>query len=61
MTQTITINPLTRLEGTGKVKIELEGGVLKDLQFGVQTGDPRSWTSYDEVWKAFCTHRQELK
>jgi formate C-acetyltransferase len=28
--------------------------VLKDIQFGVQTGDPRTWTSYDDVWKAFC-------
>ncbi|MCX6656936.1 MAG: nickel-dependent hydrogenase large subunit, partial [Candidatus Bathyarchaeota archaeon] len=38
MTQTITINPLTRLEGTGKVKIEVEGDVLKDLQFSVAVG-----------------------
>ncbi len=29
--------------------------VLKDIQFGVQTGDPRTWTSFDQVWKAFCT------
>jgi pyruvate formate-lyase/glycerol dehydratase family glycyl radical enzyme len=28
--------------------------VLKDIQFGLQTGDPRNWKSYDEVWKAFC-------
>jgi len=28
--------------------------VLKDLQFGVQTDDPRTWTSFDQVWKAFC-------
>ena len=38
MTETITINPLTRLEGTGKVKIEVEGGALKDLQFSVAVG-----------------------
>ena len=38
MTQTITINPLTRLEGTGKVKIEIEGNTLKDLQFSVAVG-----------------------
>ena len=35
MTEPITINPLTRLEGTGKVKIEVESGKLKDLQFTV--------------------------
>ncbi|MBE9225497.1 glycyl radical protein [Phormidium sp. LEGE 05292] len=29
--------------------------VLKDIQFGVQTGDPRTWTSFDQVWNAFCT------
>jgi len=38
MTETITINPLTRLEGTGKVKIEVEGGALKELQFSVAVG-----------------------
>ncbi len=38
MTETIVINPLTRLEGTGKVKIEVEGGALKDLQFSVAVG-----------------------
>jgi len=38
MTKTITINPLTRLEGTGKVKIEIEGSALKDLQFSVVVG-----------------------
>jgi formate C-acetyltransferase len=34
--------------------------VLKDLQFGVQTGDPRSWTSFEQVWKAFCTQLAHL-
>ena len=38
MTETITINPLTRLEGTGKVKIEVENGALKDLQLSVAVG-----------------------
>jgi len=28
--------------------------VLGDVQFGLQTGDPRNWTSYDQVWEAFC-------
>ncbi|MBP7937560.1 MAG: glycyl radical protein [Phycisphaerae bacterium] len=34
--------------------------VFKDLQFGVTTGDPRSWTSYDDVWKAFCRQLEHL-
>ena len=34
--------------------------VLKDLQFGVQTGDPRSWMSYDDVWKAFCRQLEHM-
>ncbi|MFO1475589.1 MAG: pyruvate formate lyase family protein [Verrucomicrobiota bacterium] len=34
--------------------------VLKDIQFGVQTADPRAWTSYDEVWKAFCTQLEHV-
>jgi formate C-acetyltransferase len=34
--------------------------VLKDLQFGVQTGDPRSWTSFDQVWNAFCKQLEHL-
>jgi F420-non-reducing hydrogenase large subunit len=38
MTETIMINPLTRLEGTGKVKIEVENGAIKDLQFSVAVG-----------------------
>ena len=27
--------------------------VLRDIQFGLQTDDPRSWTSFDQVWRAF--------
>jgi pyruvate formate-lyase/glycerol dehydratase family glycyl radical enzyme len=34
--------------------------VLKDLQFGPQTGDPRAWTSYDDVWKAFCRQLEHI-
>ena len=34
--------------------------VLHDIQFGVQTGDPRQWTTYDDVWKAFCTQLEHL-
>lgn len=32
--------------------------VFKELQFGVQTGDPRTWTSFDDVFKAFCTQME---
>ena len=34
--------------------------VLHDIQFGVQTGDPRTWTSYDDVWKAFRVQLEHL-
>lgn len=34
--------------------------VLKDLPFGPQTGDPRAWTSFDEVWAAFCAQLEHL-
>lgn len=34
--------------------------VLKDIQFGVETGDPRTWTSFDQVWNAFCTQLEHL-
>jgi pyruvate formate-lyase/glycerol dehydratase family glycyl radical enzyme len=34
--------------------------VLHDIQFGVPTGDPRTWTSYDQVWQAFCRQIEHL-
>ena len=34
--------------------------VFKDLQFGVQTADPRKWTSFDQVWEAFCKQLEHL-
>ena len=34
--------------------------VLKDIQFGLQTGDPRSWTSFDQVWAAFRAQLEHL-
>jgi len=34
--------------------------VFKDLQFGVETGDPRTWTGFDDVWKAFCIQLEHL-
>lgn len=38
MSSSITLEPLTRLEGNGRVKIDIEGDSLKDLQFSVMTG-----------------------
>ena len=29
--------------------------VLKDIQFGAATGDPRNWKTWEEVWNAFRT------
>ncbi|MBL9172189.1 MAG: hypothetical protein JNL10_01520 [Verrucomicrobiales bacterium] len=34
--------------------------VLKDIQFGVPTADPRTWTTFDEVWNAFCAQFEHL-
>jgi pyruvate formate-lyase/glycerol dehydratase family glycyl radical enzyme len=34
--------------------------VFKDLQFGVETGDPRVWKSYDDVWNAFCAQLEHM-
>ena len=34
--------------------------VLKDIQFGLQTADPRTWTSFDEVWNAFRAQLEHL-
>lgn len=34
--------------------------VLRDLQFGLKTADPRTWTSFDEVWQAFCAQLEHL-
>lgn len=34
--------------------------VLKDIQFGLKTADPRIWNSFDEVWAAFCSQLEHL-
>ncbi len=34
--------------------------VLRDLKFGIETGDPRNWKSFDDVWKAFCAQLEHL-
>lgn len=63
------INRETNVTGNGginygaAVEMTFRNGklkVFKDLQFGVQTGDPRSWTSYDDVWKAFCRQVEHM-
>ncbi len=38
------------------IEMMLRNGRIKiwgDAQFGPQTGDPRSWTSFEQVWEAF--------
>ncbi|MCK9227599.1 MAG: hypothetical protein M0P30_07390 [Syntrophorhabdaceae bacterium] len=63
------INRETNVTGNGGinygsvVEMTFRNGKLKvfnDLQFGVLTGDPRSWTSYDNVWKAFCRQLEHM-
>ena len=34
--------------------------VFKDLPFGLPTGDPRTWTSFDQVWDAYCAQMLNL-
>lgn len=34
--------------------------VWKDLKFGIETGDPRQWTSFDQAWKAFLAQLEHL-
>jgi formate C-acetyltransferase len=34
--------------------------VLKDVQFGLKTPDPRTWKSFDEVWAAFCSQLEHI-
>jgi formate C-acetyltransferase len=34
--------------------------VLHDIQFGLKTGDPRSWASFEQVWNAFCKQLEHL-
>jgi formate C-acetyltransferase len=63
------INRETNVTGNGGinygsvVEMTLRNGklkVLKDIQFGVETGDPRTWTSFDQVWNAFCAQLEHL-
>jgi formate C-acetyltransferase len=44
------------------IEMCLSGGEMKehDHQFGVATGDPRSFSSYQEVWEAFCRQAENL-
>jgi len=63
------INRETNVTGNGginygsAVEMTFRNGklkVFKDLQFGVQTGDPRSWKNYEDVWKAFCQQLEHM-
>ncbi len=56
------INRETHCSGNGAlnygaaIEMTLRNGrmkVLGDLKFGVETGDPRQWTSFEQVWDAF--------
>lgn len=45
------------------VEMTLRNGKLKvhnDVQYGLATGDPRTWTSYEQVWQAFCDQLEYL-
>jgi pyruvate formate-lyase/glycerol dehydratase family glycyl radical enzyme len=63
------INRETNVTGNGginygsAVEMTFRNGklkVFKDIQFGVPTGDPRSWQSFEDVWKAFCAQLEHL-
>ena len=63
------VNRETNVTGNGgfnygsAVEMTFRNGKLKvfnDVQFGVQTGDPRTWTSYDQVFEAFCAQVRHL-
>ncbi|MCU0594711.1 MAG: glycyl radical protein [Desulfobacterota bacterium] len=63
------INRETHVTGNGAVnygsvvEMTFRNGKLKihkDIQFGVPTGDPRTWTTFDQVWKAFCAQLDHL-
>lgn len=34
--------------------------VWKDLRFGLSTGDPRSFATFDDVWRAFCAQLENV-
>ena len=45
------------------IEMTLRDGRVKiwgDHQFGLQTGDPRSWTSFDQVWNAFKAQTENV-
>ena len=45
------------------VEMTLRNGRVKawkDLQFGLETGDPRGFASFDEVWKAFLAQLEHV-
>jgi pyruvate formate-lyase/glycerol dehydratase family glycyl radical enzyme len=45
------------------VEMTLRNGRIKawkDLQFGVATGDPRQFKTFDDVWNAFCAQLENV-
>ena len=45
------------------IEMTLRDGRIKifgDHQFGPQTGDPRAWTRFDQVWNAFKTQTESV-
>ncbi|MBF7731177.1 glycyl radical protein [Pseudomonas sp. N040] len=45
------------------IEMTLRDGRMKlwnDHQFGLRTGDPRSWTSFDQVWAAFKAQTENV-
>jgi formate C-acetyltransferase len=63
------INRETHVTGNGGInygsviEMTFRNGRLKvfnDILFGVETGDPRTWTCFEDVWKAFCRQLEHL-
>ncbi len=45
------------------IEMALNGGRLKkhnNGRFGVSTGDPRTFVSFEDIWKAFCLQAENL-
>jgi pyruvate formate-lyase/glycerol dehydratase family glycyl radical enzyme len=67
--ETRLINRETHVTGNGAVnygsavEMTFRNGRLKvhqDLRFGLETGDPRNWTRFEQVWQAFCAQIEHL-
>jgi pyruvate formate-lyase/glycerol dehydratase family glycyl radical enzyme len=50
------VTPNTGINYGGAIEVTLRNGRFKsakDAVLGLETGDPRSWTTWDQVWNAF--------